>query len=188
MLQRPNLRKVFKDSNKTASTQNNKNKVSHDYGAKPVYKQTNVAQVFFWGGVPNDRELATCFLAINPFESSSPGALRLHTSDTRVNWTAAEVMTPDTCPLHSQRSTLHWKHLCILEELVHTPTLWKVREFIMQCRCWGFAYCRCMETWDNGYFYPPFWSARWEGFAIFPKNQLGYQIKVMKLVQQRHFI
>lgn len=138
----------------------------------------------FW--VSNDRELATCFLAVNPFESSSPGALRLHTSDTRVTWTAAEVMTPDTCPLHSQKSTLHWKHLCILEELVDTPTLWKVREFIMQCRCWGFAYCRCMETWDNGYLYPPFWRARWEGFAIFPK--ISYQIKVIKIVQQRHVI
>lgn len=52
--------------------------------------------------------LVCCFLAINSFRSSSPEASRQHTSNAKESWAAAaaEIVTPDTCPLHSLRSAV----------------------------------------------------------------------------------
>lgn len=65
------------------------------------------------------RRASHLFPGYEPFDLPHLG-LRLHTSE---GWTAVEILAPDTCPLHSLKSTVHWKHIYIVEELVAPPTL-----------------------------------------------------------------
>lgn len=110
MLQQPNVRKVFKEGNKMERK-----------------KSLFVFGTQWW-------RASHLFPRYESLWSPLPGALRLHTSDTTVDWTAVQIMISNACPLHSQKFTVHWSRICILEELVDPKTLWKFRECMMEYR------------------------------------------------------